>query len=50
MPYDERLTERERELMATRAADHHYTRLHLAQHDSRVPYRDCPQCKAVGWR
>ena len=39
-----------REQAATRAADVHYTRLHLARHDQRVPYRDCSQCKAVGWR
>jgi hypothetical protein len=50
MSYDERLTEREREAQSAKAADQHYTRLHLAQHDPRVPYRECPECKAVGWR
>lgn len=50
MAYDERLTDREREALSTWVADQHYTRLHQAQHDPRVPYRACPDCKARGWR
>jgi len=40
----------EQEREATRAADEHYTRLHNAAHDPRVPYKECPRCKERGWR
>ena len=44
------VSEREREAEAAKAADWHYTRLHLAKHDPRIAYHKCPECKTRGWR
>jgi len=44
------MSDAERAAAAERNADAHYTRLHLAHHDPRVPYRECPDCLARGWR